>query len=219
MTVRMDSPRHLRSRIRSERTRLPMWQRTQLAVGASRVFVRTTLFRRSRSLACYVAHRGEMDPMPLVRRAWRVGKRVYLPVLPALDGCRLWFAPYEPGDRLLPNRFGIPEPDKPLRLMRRAAQLDLILAPVVAFDGCGNRLGTGGGFYDRSLAFLVRRSHWRRPRVVGLAYAFQEVPGLPVEPWDVPLDGVITEKCFRRLHQGCTPTPRAATTDGGCNTG
>jgi 5-formyltetrahydrofolate cyclo-ligase len=196
-----------------------MWQRTRLAERASRVFVRTALFRRIRHLACYVAHRGEMDPMPLVRRAWRMGKRVYLPVLPALDGRQLWFAPYEPGERLLPNRFGIPEPDKPLHLMRRAAQLDLILAPLVAFDSRGNRLGTGGGYYDRTLAFLARRSHWRHPRVVGLAYAFQEVPGLPAEPWDVPLDGVITEERFQRLHQVCTPRTRIPTTEGRCNTG
>jgi 5-formyltetrahydrofolate cyclo-ligase len=192
----MDSRRELRAEMRSRRSRLPAGERRCLAERAARTFSGSDLFRRSRSLACYIAHRGEMDPMPLVRRAWRMGKTVYLPVLHALEGHHLWFAPYGPGERLRPNRFGIPEPDQPLRLMRRAAQLDLIVAPLVAFDRFGHRLGTGGGFYDRTLAFLRRRMHWRRPRLVGLAYAFQEVPHLPAEPWDVPLDAIVTDAGF-----------------------
>ncbi len=194
----MDPRPRLRAQIRARRSHLPPWQRARLAERAAWVFVRTALFRRSKAIGCYISHRGEMDPTPVVRRAWRMGKAVYLPVLHSLDSYHLWFAPYEPGERLRPNRFGIPEPDRPLRLMRRASQLDLIMAPLLAFDSCGNRLGSGGGFYDRTLAFLARRRHWRRPRVIGLAYAFQEVPSLPVRPWDIALQGVITEE---RFHQ------------------
>jgi 5-formyltetrahydrofolate cyclo-ligase len=77
--------------------------------------------------------------------------------------------------------------------------LDVILMPLVAFDGQGNRLGMGAGYYDRTLAFLRHRRHWRKPRIIGLAYEFQRMPALPAEPWDVPLDGIITEAGFYKI--------------------
>src|SRR5687767_13746260 len=88
------------------------------------------------------------------------------------------------------NRFGIPEPTG-----RRCApqQLDLVLLPLVAFDRRGARLGMGGGFYDRTFAFL-RVAGRRKPRLVGLAHHFQEVAQLPREPWDVPLAAIVTER-------------------------
>jgi 5-formyltetrahydrofolate cyclo-ligase len=76
----------------------------------------------------------------------------------------------------------------------RARELDLILLPLVAFDESGQRLGMGGGFFDRSLAFLAWRQHWRKPHLIGLAYDFQKVAALPREPWDVPLDAVVTDQ-------------------------
>jgi 5-formyltetrahydrofolate cyclo-ligase len=76
----------------------------------------------------------------------------------------------------------------------RAQELDLILMPLVGFDDRGNRLGMGGGFYDRSLEFLRHRQHWRKPHLLGIAYDFQRVNGLTADPWDVPLQGVITDQ-------------------------
>ena len=75
--------------------------------------------------------------------------------------------------------------------------LDLVLVPLVGFDGAGNRLGMGGGFYDRSFAFLGQR-RWRRPRLVGVAFDLQRVDRLPRRAWDVPLDAVASERgCYR----------------------
>ena len=72
--------------------------------------------------------------------------------------------------------------------------LDLVLVPLVAFDDRGNRLGMGGGYYDQTFAFLSQRQHYRRPTLLGVAYEFQRLVALPVQAWDIPLDGVATEK-------------------------
>jgi len=133
---------------------------------------------------------------PVVHRARAMGKRVYLPVLSPTFHNRLWFARYEPGERLVPNCFGIPEPVCRWQKARRVWTLDLALVPLVGFDRRGNRLGMGGGFYDRTLAYLARRVTWRKPQLVGVAYEFQECDGLAAEPWDVPLAAVVTDRQF-----------------------
>ena len=75
-----------------------------------------------------------------------------------------------------------------------ARQLDVVIAPLVAFDESLNRLGMGGGYYDRTFAFRKRARVLRRPVLIGVAYSFQRVDRLQPENWDVPLDVVITEK-------------------------
>lgn len=151
------------------------------------------VFRNSMRIGFYLPNDGEMDPLPLLYRAWSLHKQCYLPVLDRLGSNRLWFSPYRERDPLKPNRYGIPEPARPAKTRVRAWELDLILAPLVAFDSCGTRLGMGGGYYDRSLGFLNHRRHWRRPRFYGLAYNFQMIPRLDSAAWDVPMDGCITD--------------------------
>ncbi len=130
-----------------------------------------------------------------MRKAWQLGKQIYLPVLNLRFHKRLWFAAYRDGDPLQPNRFGIPEPVVPFGQLRHPMQLDLVLTPLVAFDGQGNRLGMGGGFYDRSFAFLHHRNHWRRPHLLGTAHHFQQcTQPLPAQSWDVPLSGISTDR-------------------------
>ena len=66
--------------------------------------------------------------------------------------------------------------------------------PLVGFDQQGYRLGMGGGYYDATLAFMQHRRLWRKPRLVGVAYECQRVETLPHDPWDMPLDAVLTER-------------------------
>ncbi|QKT03127.1 5-formyltetrahydrofolate cyclo-ligase [Ectothiorhodospiraceae bacterium 2226] len=187
----------LRRALRARRRALSARERRLAGEAAARRFAQHSLFLRSRRIAFYLAHEGEMDPAPLMARAWAMGKRVYLPVLRPLGANRLWFTPYRPGDRLVANRFGIEEPPARLASAVPPWGLDLVLAPLVGFDRQGGRLGMGGGFYDRTLAYLLQRHHWRRPLLAGLAYEFQEVPALPRQPWDVPLAAVVTEQGAR----------------------
>ena len=95
---------------------------------------------------------------------------------------------------LAPNRYGIPEPRVSARELMKAEDLDLVLLPLVAFDKRGNRLGRGVGFYDKTLAFLHRRRHLRKPHLLGLAHDFQRLSAVPTDDWDVPLDGVVTDR-------------------------
>ena len=112
--------------------------------------------------------------------------------LPKLvDGKRLVFAPWRACDPLTANRFGIPEPDLAESSCLAPQDLGVVLAPLVGFDRRGNRLGTGGGYYDRSFAFRKRTP--APPLLVGVGYAQQEVAGLEARPWDVPMDLVATE--------------------------
>lgn len=171
----------------------------------TRAAVSSPVFRNSGRIGVYLPNDGEMDPRPLLRRAWSMGKRCYLPVLDTLGSNRLWFVPYHAGDALRINRYDILEPVRPARDRVRAGALDLILAPLVAFDRQGHRLGMGGGYYDRSLAFLRHRRYWRRPRLYGLAFEFQRVERLSAAAWDVALDGCFSDAhphVFRHLRSG-----------------
>ena len=141
------------------------------------------------TLALYLAADGEIGTRAIIELAWRLGKRVYLPILRA--GNRLRFAEYLPGAQLRRNRLGIPEPL--IKRYRGAKYLDLVLMPLVGFDAAGRRLGMGGGFYDRSFAF-VRERQRRRPVLVGLAHQCQQVGHLPAEVWDVPMAAIATDR-------------------------
>ena len=79
--------------------------------------------------------------------------------------------------------------------------LDLILLPLVGFDLKGNRLGMGGGYYDRTLSYLRHRRFWIKPRLVGVAHECQKVDSLIARPWDIPLDAVVTETAFYRFNK------------------
>ncbi len=153
----------------------------------------------SQRIAFYFAADGEMDPAPLVTRALAAHKRCFLPVLRERPAKSLWFAEIKTKGRLKSNRFGIPEPDAYHRHITPPWGLDLIILPLVAFDPSGNRLGMGGGFYDRTLSFKHSRTHWKGPKLIGLAHQLQCVDRLPVRDWDIPLDAVITEKQFYRF--------------------
>ena len=153
----------------------------------------TPAFRRARKIAAYVACEGELDLQPVFTQTWRQSKRLFLPVLHAPVFNKMWFAPYQPGDKLVLNRYNIPEPQGKRPSAPEVLGLDVVLLPLIAFDLNGNRLGMGGGYYDRTFEYLLRRRIWRKPLLIGVAYDFQQVSQLPREPWDVPLSGVITD--------------------------
>ncbi len=189
----MTSRAEQRTAVRSRRRRLSSAERSTAAHAAADAFVHTRLFTNSGRIALYMAVDCELDTGPLIECCWHSGKSVYLPVLSSDRHARLDFVRYHRHSLLRPNRFGIPEPVALRGDTLSARALDLVLTPLVGFDVQGNRLGMGGGFYDRTFAFLRNRRHWKKPRLIGLAYGFQQFAALGREAWDVPLDGVITE--------------------------
>lgn len=192
----------IRREVRAARRALDRRELRRASEGLARRLGHTGTFLRAQSIAFYLPADGEVDPGPLMARAWALGKRCFLPVIHRKLGGRLFFAPYAPGTPLVPNRFGIPEPMVPRCHLRSARQLDLVLAPLVAFRPDGARLGMGGGFYDRTLAGRARVPGWRRPRVVGLALELQKRPEVPRDPWDVPVDGIATEAALYPAGRG-----------------
>ncbi len=189
-----DTRNALRHELRARRQDLSAPEQTHAAHQLVAQLVATRLFRVSRRIAVYLPNDGEIDPVPLMARIWKTNKTCYLPILSRLRHDRLWFAPFTQDTPLAANRFGILEPVAPARSWVRAQELDLILMPLVGFDTHGNRLGMGGGFYDKSLAFLRHRTLWRKPHLVGLAHDFQRVKIIDACAWDVPLQAVATDQ-------------------------
>ena len=187
----------IRQQLRAQRLTLSTAQQQAAAHAVAQHVTTSAEFNNASNIGAYWAWNAELDPAPLLEQAWALGKSVYLPVL---DGDLLQFAAYLPNSTLRPNRFRIPEPDVIRSAWLAPAALDIVLTPLVAFDANGMRLGMGGGFYDRSFAFLSQRSEKNKPPLlIGLAYAFQEVPLLLHQPWDVPLYAVATENHYRRF--------------------
>ena len=184
----------LRRKLRQARRALTGSQQRQAAHGLYRQLAQHALFRRARHLSLYLPTDGEIDPRLLLRAAQRRGKATYLPVLSAWPRTKMVFQRIRPGEKLRPNRFRILEPRANPARQRKIWTLDLVLLPLVGFDQEGGRLGMGGGFYDRSLAYLARRQSWRKPTLLGLAHECQKVERLAQASWDVPMAGTVTNK-------------------------
>lgn len=184
----------LRQRLRAARRALPDAERADREARLAWQILHSRAFRVANRVACYLACDGEPALDIVIERAWRLGKQCYLPVLNTFGHNRLWFAPFDPDTTLVANCFGIPEPEVAARHWLRPQQLGLVLAPLVGFDKHGNRLGMGGGYYDRSFGFLRHRRHWRQPRLAGVAFDFQQLEQLPAARWDVPLSRVFTDR-------------------------
>lgn len=184
----------LRRKLRKTRRQLSPAQQRHAARRLYRQLSHHPLFRRARHIALYLPNDGEIDPRLLLRAAQRRGKATYLPVLNPWPRTRMVFQRIEPSERLRRNRFGIFEPVIRTARQRRVWALDLLLMPLVGFDGNGGRLGMGGGFYDRSLAYRARRKKSHKPTLLGLAHECQRVDRLPLESWDVPLLGTVTDR-------------------------
>ena len=184
----------LRRLLRHNRRALSPAEQRQAAKGLYRQLAQIPLFRRARHVSLYLPMDGEIDPRLLLRAAQKRSKTTYLPVLSAWPRTKMVFQRVRPGEKFKPNRFRIPEPRINARRQRKIWTLDLVLMPLVGFDPEGGRLGMGGGFYDRSLAYLARRKAWRKPVLLGLAHECQKVAKLAVASWDVPLAGTVTDK-------------------------
>ena len=145
-------------------------------------------YRRAKSVAMYFAINGEIDLSTLWHSAPLQGKFCYFPVLN--QNSTLSFLPATPKTPFKNNRYGIPEPDVSRDLAIPIEELDLIIMPLVAFDTRCTRLGMGSGYYDRTLV------NKKNCMFLGVAYQFQKVDFLIPEPWDVPLDAVVTQKAI-----------------------
>lgn len=175
----------IRAAMRARRRALGRARQRRHALLLATHVARRRWFRRARHVALYIARDGEIDLAPLMQLCFRQGKAVYLPRIDR--GGRMQFARHHRSDQLVPGRYGIPEPRRSAR-STNPAELEVVFAPLVAFTLSGERLGMGGGYYDR--AFAARR----RVLLVGAAHSCQQVDKLPHDPWDITMDCVMTER-------------------------
>lgn len=190
----VDSPdsaalkQRLRTELRAWRASLGAREQRDAARQAADRFLRDPCLARADCVAVYLSVGAELDTQPLIDALWAAGRSAFAPRM--RPGKRLDFVSFSATTPLRRNRWGFPEPAAHRPCARRR-DLDVVLLPLLGFDAAGNRLGTGGGYYDRWLAGM---GHRRSPLRVGYAYALQQVPHLPEEPWDQPLHAVVTER-------------------------
>ncbi len=190
MGLYMNSPAinlsQLRQQIRTTRRQLPAEQRDRANENIGQYVQKLLQHYKPATIGIYLPFDGEPDLRPLAGWFRQQQIALALPVInPAEYGVMQFYAwPTEAS--LLPNRFGIEEPQGTAALH---GKIDLVLAPLVAFSNDGTRIGMGSGYYDRWLA-----TQSARPVLVGIAYELQRVESLPKMHWDIPMNMVITEK-------------------------
>jgi 5-formyltetrahydrofolate cyclo-ligase len=190
----------LRKQLRAARRALaPADHRRRSRLAAAAV-ARTAPFKSGARVALYLPFDGETDTAALIAAARRRGVRIFVPVVSDLRHRRLRFLPLT--GRTRRGTFGILVPQSALE--RRAGAVpprwfDLIVVPLVGVDPRGRRLGMGGGFYDRALAFRRHRRFWRGPCLVGFAFDRQRTDRVFAEPWDVRLDALATESGYEHF--------------------
>lgn len=177
----------LRTKAHAARAAISQASRSDAAQAATRHFFEQIQLQPTDVVAAYWRIRDELDCQPILIRLMDSNQPVILPVVMGAEApldLRIW----EQGASLYEAGFGTlaPADDAP------RAEPDVVIMPLLGFDSRGTRLGYGGGYYDRTLARLSKK-----PRLVGLAFAAQELDLIPREDHDVPLDAVVTENGVR----------------------
>jgi len=180
----------IRNKIRMLRRDISGMQQQQ---DADRLFDRLIIHpqvQQAEKISVTLAHDGEIDTLRFVEWGWKNNKQIYLPVVHPFNKGHLLFLQYTAKTEMILNQYGIFEPKLEQLHTCPIAELDLIFTPLVAFDKQGNRIGMGGGYYDRMLAPWFKDK--TGPYPIGLAHDCQQVEQLPIEEWDVPLPEIIT---------------------------
>lgn len=185
----------IRQQVRSARKALSCNEQQQASYQLLQTLKQHPKVQQAQHVSVTLAYDGEIDLNPFIDWCWQQQKQVYLPVVHPTKTGQLLFLAYHKNTEMIINRYGIAEPKfthttKNIEQTCPAQSLDLVLTPLVAFDQQGNRIGMGGGYYDRLLApWFTQRTG---PYPIGLAHDCQYINALPIQEWDVPLPEVIT---------------------------
>ncbi|MFC3031157.1 5-formyltetrahydrofolate cyclo-ligase [Pseudoalteromonas fenneropenaei] len=185
----------IRLEIREKRRNLQACEQSAAANSLKLNFFQHIKTPKNARIGCYLSNDGELDTSLLIQELWHKNLQVFMPVIHPFSGTTLLFQSYEKNSPMTTNRYGILEPKLNCQDICPLAELDVLLLPLVAFDKHGNRMGMGGGYYDRTLARYYQE-HWRTPKLIGLAHDCQRVDTLPTAAWDVPLQAILTPTQF-----------------------
>ena len=196
----MQTRAQLRRELREARRELTNEQHEDAARQIASRLRTLPFLDNSTTTAGYLVNDGEVNLTYYIDYIWQTSgaKQFALPVLHPVCKGHLLFLSYTPHSQLVKNKYNIEEPVLSCENVIPVRQCDVILMPLVGFDVSGNRLGMGGGYYDRTLSFTQREqdahspSGGKAPKLVGIAHDIQEVDTLPIAPWDVPLDAIVT---------------------------
>lgn len=206
----MPTRNQIRSLIRTKRKSLNDIEQQKLSRELLDQLTARTDVLSANNIALYLANDGELDPMLFIQWCWQNNKNVYLPVLHPFSAGNLLFLHYQPSSSMQKNKYGILEPKLDVRLIKKVNDIDIIFTPLVAFDQTGNRLGMGGGFYDRTLSTWFkqycienkRNAEHKinnanaiapvKPYPIGLAHDIQLIDEVPSQLWDIPLPAIVT---------------------------
>ncbi|OOF46574.1 5-formyltetrahydrofolate cyclo-ligase [Rodentibacter trehalosifermentans] len=177
----------IRRQIRKTRANLTALQQQQAEQRITSQALDMIALHQAKHIGLYLAFDGEISTQALIKALWQQDKKVFLPVLHPFAKNHLLFLRYLPDTPMVQNHFGIWEPKLNVQNVLPINALDMLFSPLVAFDKQGNRLGMGGGFYDRTLQNWQQKSFLP----IGLAHACQQVEALPIEHWDVPLFDIL----------------------------
>jgi len=187
----------LRAKIRAQRRALSPKQQKTANAQLHKHLERSLILLRAKHIALYLGSDGEICPKALISHYLKRKKQLYLPVLHPIKKNHMVFCPVTSTTKLKKNHFGILEPDIRNSSCMTANLLSLVLLPLVAFDSKGNRMGMGGGYYDRAFEFKQKTSR-HSPRLIGLAHELQKQEQLPTESWDIPLFAIFTDQQIYR---------------------
>ena len=177
----------LRKELRASRSSLSAMQIQQKSLAICEYA--GSLISDASHVAGYYALGAEVNLSSLMSALAHQNKTAYVPVV--LPDFLMEFAPVDDQTPFVLNRYGIKEPQVDSSLYKSALQLDVVLVPLVGFDENCNRMGMGGGYYDRCFAHRIGAD--KVPILIGVAYEMQCVPTVHTQSWDVPLDFVVTE--------------------------
>jgi 5-formyltetrahydrofolate cyclo-ligase len=183
----------LRSSMRQKRALLT--KRQTISAGQSVARILKHKIPHHHSVGLYLSAYGEVSTQPIIAMLWHRGCQVWLPVINPYNRTLYWrkYTPQLASSwRKHRHPLGMYQSHTGSRCS--TAMLDTLLVPLLAIDRQGNRLGQGGGFYDRTLAKLPRYA--KRPHSIGIAYCGQVLDEIPVEPWDKPLQAFCTPRGY-----------------------
>ncbi|BDX05831.1 5-formyltetrahydrofolate cyclo-ligase [Planctobacterium marinum] len=181
--------KQLRQQLRKARQSLSTEQQQDASIKLLNNIVANNIVDNAQICAFYLANDGELNPKPLIEYCWSKGVKTSLPVIHPFAKGHLLFLQYSANSKMCSNQYGIDEPVCELPDIVPLTQHQLIFTPLVGFDLNGNRLGMGGGYYDRTLSSLKQQANIS---LIGLAHDCQQVDALPQENWDIPVNKIIT---------------------------
>ena len=184
----------IRQQMRAQRRALSNKQQQMAANNIQRQAQGSAAIMSAKRVLAYQPFAGEISPQCLIQ-AMNI-ENLYLPRITHYRRQQMQFYPSRRMSTC--NRYGILEPCA-IGSPAKPNEFDLILVPLLAFGRNGSRIGMGSGYYDRALVCLDHQQS-TRPNLVGMAHHFQETRNLNPEPWDIPLDAILTDREFININ-------------------